>query len=432
MFKKITALVCILAMMIVLAPQTLADTYNNQAYKGTYLSAGATDTNYGKLVIHNIDDENISVDFEFVKNGNQQLVYTFSPGTMNGDSGSLRFSVSYANGQFVSNGTMKITLDDWCVKITCDSDQGQHLFDGTMKPEFNLNPYGNGDSGNTTDVPTTDSPIISGDVSVKLNGETVEFENGIEPVIINDHTFVPLRSVFDKMGINVYWDQYKKNDILNAQTITCTKNNIIVQFSRTYNETGNNVWTLTKWVGENTTSQNFKRINITDLQPTIIDNHSYIPLRVVSEAFDADVLWIDAERTVMIDCDTFNEYKYDSDTISAIEDYSQDIASTYITEDFTNIAADATPYFSSQAKFYRYTAEDTWGDVELHVIYGGYIDVFSKTVGTPIDTSTDTVDDDNGNDIISYGNSDEIPGEDNSDATENSTSPEPTQESTDE
>ncbi len=390
MFKKVIALFSSVAIMIALIPNVLADNYNNSAYKGTYLSAGATDTNYGKLVIHNIDEENISVDFEFIKNGNQQLIYTCSPGTMNGDSGSLRFSVSYSNGQFVSNGTMKITLDDWCVRISCDSDQGQHLFDGMMKPEFELNNNennntpGDGDSGNTPDVPETEAPVINGDVSVELNGTMINFEEGVEPVIINDHTFVPLRSVFGMMGINVYWDQYKKNEILNAQTITCTKNDIIVQFSRTFNETGNNVWTLNKWVGENTSSKNFRRINITDLQPTIINNRSYIPLRVVSEAFDADVMWVHDQRLVQIECDTFNEYQYSSDIISSMEDYSLEIADTYLTDDFTNVVADYTPYFSSQAKFYRYTANDTWGPVELHVIYGGYIDVFSTISGTPI------------------------------------------------
>ncbi len=390
MLKKVIALFSSIAMMIAIMPNALADNYRNSAYKGTYLSAGATDTNYGKLVIHNIDDENVSVDFEFIKNGNQQLIYTCSPGKMNGDSGSLRFSVSYSNGQFVSNGTMKITLDDWCVRISCDSDQGQHLFDGMMKPQFELNNNespntpGDGDPGNTPDTPEIDEPVIIGDVSVELNGNRIEFEDGVEPVIINDHTFVPLRSVFGMMGINVYWDQYKKNEILNAQTITCTKNDIIVQFSRTYNETGNNVWTLNKWVGEDTSSKNFRRINITDLQPTIINNHSYIPLRVVSEAFDADVMWIHDERLVQIECDTFNEYQYSSEIISRMEDYSLEIADTYITDDFTNVIADYTPYFSSQAKFYRYTANDTWGPVELHVIYGGYIDVYPFGSSTPI------------------------------------------------
>ena len=384
MLKRITALICTIALLLCVAPVALADNYENTAYKGRYLSAGATSNYYGELNIHSIDDTSISVDFKFIKNGNQQLIYTCSTGTMNGDSGNLRFSVSYQSGQFVSNGTMSITLEDWGVRISCDSDQGQHLFDGMMKPEFELNPHSNNtnnETNTTPDTPDTEEPVINGDVSVKLNGEMISFDDGIEPVIIDDHTYVPLRSVLGKMGINVYWDQYKKNDILNAQAITCTKNNIIVQFERTYNESGNNVWTLKKWVNDNTNSTNFKRINITELQPTIIDSRSYIPLRVVSEAFEAFVGWDAQTRTVEIECDTFNEFKYDTDTISAIEDYSPEIADSYITDDFTNVTANPTPYFSPQAKFYTYTAEDTWGKVLLHVIYGGYIDVFAS--GTP-------------------------------------------------
>lgn len=398
MFKKFTALLITIAIAVTFIPMAYADTYNNIAYKGTYLSAGATDTNYGKLVIHTIDETDVSVDFEFIKNGNQQLFYTCEPGKMNGDSGTLRFTVRYADGSFVSNGTMKITLDEWCVRISCDSDQGQHLFDGMMKPEFQLNPHpstppGGGDPGNSntppapTNAPETTEPVIYGDVSVEINGEAVEFTD-VEPVIINDRTYVPLRSVFGLMGINVYWDDYKKNDILNAQSITCTKNDIIVQFSRTYNETGNNVWTLNKWVGVDTSSKDFTRINITDLQPTIIDNRSYVPLRVVSEAFDADVMWVHDQRLVQIECDTYNEFNYDADTIAAIEDYSLEAAKTYLTDDYKNVIDNTTPYFSPQAKFYRFNAEDTWNTVTLYVIYGGFIEVYSgdyKPVAPPVE-----------------------------------------------
>ena len=178
------------------------------------------------------------------------------------------------------------------------------------------------------------------------------------------------------MGINVYWDQFKKNELLNAQSITCTKNDTIIQFMRTFNDSGNNVWTLTKWVGQNTDSVDFKRINITELQPVIIENRSYIPLRVVSEAFDATVGWLTEERRVEITCDTSNSFKYDDELIGKIEDYSLDIAKSYVTDDFTSVSADTTPYFSPQAKFYKFGAKDKWGNVVLNVIYGNYIDVF--------------------------------------------------------
>lgn len=385
MRKRIAALILATAMLITLAPVTYADTFNNGSFVGTYLSAGATADNYGMLNITSCDSTSVTVDFKFVKNGNEQLIYTCSPGTMNDTQGEVRFSVSYADGRFVSNGTMELTLDTWCVKLTCDSDQGQHLFDGTMKPQFELNPHGNSNTPAVTPPTDSDTPdyTMSSDVSVVLNSEKVTFEEGVNPIIINDFTYVPLRSVFDSMGINVYWDQFKKTSILDAQTITCTKNDVIVQFARTFNATGHNVWTLTKWVGENTDSSNFSRINITDLQPVIIGGSSYIPLRVVSEAFGADVGWIDDTRTVDITCDTTNEFKYDRELIGKIEDYSQEIADSYITSDFTNVVGDTTPYFSPQAKFYKYSAIDSWGRVTLNVIYGGYIDVFPITSPEP-------------------------------------------------
>lgn len=370
MKKRLFAVISSLALFITLLPNAYADTYNNEAFIGKYLSAGATTSNYGELNILTCDSDSVTVDFKFVKNDNQQLIYTCYEGTMSDDKGEVPFTVSYTDGRFVANGVMDITLTDWGVEISCDSDR-QHLFDGKMKPQFTLNPYGT-PSGNTSPTPPVS---MSSDVSVILNGEKVVFPEGVAPLIINDSTYVPLRSVFDKMGINVYWDQYKKSDILDAQSITCTKNDTIVQFMRTFNDTGSNVWTLTKWIGENTDSSNYTRINITDLQPTIIENRSYIPLRVVSEAFGADVGWLHEERTVQIDCDITNAYKYDSTLIGNIEDFSQEMATTFITDDYRSVKAYSTPYFSPQAKFYKYSAVDTWNEVELRVFYGGFLEV---------------------------------------------------------
>lgn len=76
---------------------------------------------------------------------------------------------------------MTITFTDWCLEISCDSPK-QHLFDGTMKPQFVLNP-GGANSNNILDDPTVNT---SSDVSVVLNGEKVTFPDGIGPIIIED------------------------------------------------------------------------------------------------------------------------------------------------------------------------------------------------------------------------------------------------------
>lgn len=373
MKKKLTALLAVLSLIIAVIPSAYANTFVNEAFKGSYLSAGATEDNYALLDIINCTDTTISVNFRFVKNNNEQLIYECYDGTMNDTTGTVRFKVSYKDGQYVSDGTMSIQLDTWCVRLTCDSDQGQHLFDGTMIPSFTLSPY---------TAPAQD-PVYSNpmqqSVKVMLNGSQVQFANGIEPVILDDFTYVPLRSVFDLMGINVYWDEYQKNSMLKAQTITCTKNDTILQFARTFNESGYNVWTLTKWVGEDTSSANKSDISITDVQPVIIGSSSYVPLRVVSEGFGAEVNWEGSTKTVIINCDTANTYKYDQATIGALEDYTQEIAESYITPDFTSVIPDTTPYYSVNSKFYKFDAKDQWGDVTLVIYYGQYIDVISKS-----------------------------------------------------
>lgn len=383
MKKKIFALFCSLTILSSFIPSVFADTFNNSAFVGKYLSAGATTSNFAELNILTCNSNSITVNFKFVKNDVEQLIYTCYEGTMTDDKGLIPFSVSYEDGRFVTNGTMEITLTDWCVKVSCDSDK-QHLFDGTMKPQFTLNPYST--PNGTVDILDNPSVNMSSDVSVILNGEKITFPDGISPVIINDSTYVPLRSVFDKMGINVYWDQYKKTEKLNAQSITCTKNDTIVQFMRTFNESGSNVWTLTKWQGTNTDSEDYTRINITDLQPTIIGNSSYIPLRVVSEAFGAEIGWLGAERVVDIVCDTQNAYKYDAELIGKIEDFSQELATPYITEDYRGVTTYPTPYFSPQAKFYKYSAYDRWGEVDIHIFYGGFVEVYPVTDDAERDT----------------------------------------------
>lgn len=373
MFRKTAAVIAAMTVTASLMPAAYANTFVNEAFAGSYLSAGATNDNYASLDILTCTDTSVSVNFKFVKNGNQQLIYECYEGTMNDNEGNIRFKVSYQDGSYVTEGTMQLTLDSWCVRLSCDSDQGQHLFDGIMYPQFTLDPYST-PTQPPVFVDTTPAPPDAG-VTVQLNGTPVTFPQNVNPVILDDYTYVPLRSVFDQMGINVYWDEYQKNDLLKEQLITCTKNSDIVQFARTFNDSGYNVWTLTKWTGQDTTSQIKTDIPITDMQPVIIGSSSYVPLRVVSEAFGAQVDWDGNTKTVIINCDTSNSYKYDSETIGKIEDFSLDAAKSYITPDFTSVVQNTTPYFAADTKFYLFDATDQWNNVKLRISYGGYIDV---------------------------------------------------------
>lgn len=387
MIEKAAAVLAAFTVTASLMPSAYANTFVNEAFVGSYLSAGATSDNYASLDILSCTDTSVSVRFKFVKNNNEQLIYECLDGTMDDNKGTIRFNVSYQDGSYVTGGTMVMTLDSWCVRLSCDSDQGQHLFDGIMYPQFTLDPY-TAPTQPPTFVDTTPAPDIG--ITVMLNNAPVSFPVSIRPTIINDYTYVPLRSVFDEMGINVYWDDYQRTDILRAQSITCTKNSTIVQFLRTFNESGYNVWSLSKWENADTSSSTRTEIPITDLQPVIINDRTYVPLRVISEAFGAQVDWDGNTKTVYITCDTSNMYKHDSATITNIENFTLDAAQSYITSDYREISADPVPYYSADTKFYNFDARDQWNPVTLRISFGGYVDLSIRTDAAESAPAADT------------------------------------------
>ncbi|MBR0088818.1 MAG: hypothetical protein IJP94_03130, partial [Clostridia bacterium] len=51
--------------------------------------------------------------------------------------------------------------------------------------------------------------VVSADneISVTVNGETIEFEDA-KPIIEDDRVLVPMRAVFEKMGVFVDWHEH--------------------------------------------------------------------------------------------------------------------------------------------------------------------------------------------------------------------------------
>lgn len=348
----------------------------NSDFIGTFDATDAGSNGYAVLNITSCSDTDISVTFRRSKNNIETFTYVFDQGKMNGTSGSFAFKATNQAGTVLS-GTATINLrNDGMVNLKCVSSQGQIFYEGIMKRTSNPSLITSNDNSTTQATQTSSS---STDVQITLNGTKLQFDNTAKPYIVNNSTYVPLRSVLNKMGINVYWDQYQKNDAFTEQLITCTKNMTILQFARTLNSSGANSWTLSKW--ENRATDDAAAalpVDIRDLQPLIINSKSYIPLRVISESFGATVDWDNGTRTVIINCDTNNQYAYNSTVIAGIEDFSANLSRTYITADFTSIYGNGIPYFTPQSKFYLYNANDQWGEVVLRVFYGGYIDAYRK------------------------------------------------------
>lgn len=387
MKKKLISFAAVLALVMTFIPSALAVNYAD--YVGSYYTMNSDGEGFAALDIHTCDPSSITLDFYRIKNGVVSNTYIFNPGYVQGDVAAIPFTATTATGAtFTGAMTLKFEASG-AVKIDIISSQNVNIYNGTLpKKNQSMIPGAVSTPAQTTATAAPAAPITQTqeikipnqpEVNVVLNENKVSFAKGAGPFIYNDRTYVPLRSVFFEMGINVYWDDYQASDILRGQQITCTKNGTIIQLSRTCNDFGANKWTLRKWIDSNTSDTSNEAIDIIDQQPLIIDGTSYLPLRVISEALGAHVNWIGSSRTVDIRCDTSNTCWYDKTIISAMEGFTLAEAQTYITDDYSNVVADPTPYFVPESKFYLFSATDMYGAVKLRIYYGGYIDVFPDT-----------------------------------------------------
>ena len=87
---------------------------------------------------------------------------------------------------------------------------------------------------------------------------------------------MPLRVIFESLGASVSWDDA-------TRTITSIKGDT----------------TLRLTIGSNTLYKNSEGIAI-DVPAQIINNRTMVPIRAVSEALDAQVVWDNNNRSVTI------------------------------------------------------------------------------------------------------------------------------------
>ncbi len=120
-------------------------------------------------------------------------------------------------------------------------------------------------------------------VSVKVDNEEVVFEDQL-PIIIEGHTLVPVRAVFEKAGATVTWDQP-------TQTATISLNDNVVTIR----------------YGESVMYKNGKAVELE--QPAdVINNRTMIPVRAIAEAMDFAVTW-DGHHSLILVSTTGKPYR---------------------------------------------------------------------------------------------------------------------------
>jgi hypothetical protein len=120
---------------------------------------------------------------------------------------------------------------------------------------------------------------VTDEIEVFLNGSLVEFKDR-KPVVINERTLVPVRGIFEKMGMKVDWiDEEKK---------------VVIQ---------GNGYKIQLVIGDNKIQiekNGASEVKMMEVSADTIDGRTMVPLRAISEAADAYVEWVPDTTSVEI------------------------------------------------------------------------------------------------------------------------------------
>lgn len=111
-------------------------------------------------------------------------------------------------------------------------------------------------------------------VRVFYNGNRLSFDQ--PPIIQNNRTLVPLRTIFETMGAEVFWDE-------ETQTVTSQKGDV----------------TITLSIGSNVLVRNGVE-TVLDVPAQLYNGRTMVPLRVIAESFGCTVDWENDTQTVLI------------------------------------------------------------------------------------------------------------------------------------
>ncbi|RNB53499.1 hypothetical protein EDM57_19585 [Brevibacillus gelatini] len=120
------------------------------------------------------------------------------------------------------------------------------------------------------------------DVVVKINGAVQSFD--VAPIIKNGRVLVPFRKIFEAMGAQVNWDPKDR-------MVTANKYGTQVVLR---------IGDPTAYIIHSTTGKNLETPVKLDVPAEISNGRTLVPLRFVSESFDAQVEWAARDRTVSI------------------------------------------------------------------------------------------------------------------------------------
>ncbi len=157
----------------------------------------------------------------------------------------------------------------------------------------------------------------SDDIKVYVNGHKLIFDD--PPVIENDRTLVPLRAIFEAMGVPVYWDE-------SSSTVIAIKDDVEIKIT----------------VGSCSPTIDGKAVAI-DVPARIINGRTFVPLRFISDAFGSNIDWFGNSRTIMvnshseINIENVNNVHMEVHIFNGCEDLAMLIIASYDDEEETTL-----------------------------------------------------------------------------------------------
>lgn len=136
-------------------------------------------------------------------------------------------------------------------------------------------------------------------VTVLVDNVNVQFDQ--QPVILDGHTLVPARAVFEQAGATVTWDQP-------SQTATISKDQ----------------YTVTIKYGDTALYRNGERIEI-EMPAIMIEDRIMLPVRAISEAMDFAVTWDGHHSMVLVSTDgkPYRAYAFLKTGFKTLEDAAE-------------------------------------------------------------------------------------------------------------
>ena len=140
-------------------------------------------------------------------------------------------------------------------------------------------------------------------VNVVLDGKTITFD--VPAQIINGRTMVPMRKIFEELGMVVEWFD-------ETQTVIAAKQGVVVEFP----------------IGSTTVFRNTIK-QIIDVPAQLVDNRTLVPVRFVSEFTGAEVVWDESTNTAFINSKDNIKQLYWNDTYEYWGEIEDEDASGY-------------------------------------------------------------------------------------------------------